>query len=140
MDEDDEGTDSILSGKKFRSILQRVGGQERLGQAEHGASTVAKIAHLTEEETRSLSTYTLKINSNLSPPRSKTNCYRKSNMSSILGRESRVLKKLKQRVELQYKLSAAQLQYRGWQTASSINKVFEDSESTKSVIEMNPVQ
>ena len=39
--------------------------------------------------------------------RSKTNMYRKSNMSNILGRESRILKKLQKRVEEQYKLSDA---------------------------------
>ena len=50
---------------------------------------------LTEEETQSLGNYEIRVNINKSPTRSKTSLFRKSNMSQILGRESRVLKKLK---------------------------------------------
>ena len=69
-----------------------------------GNSSVALINHttnaissgmLTEEETQSLGNYEIRVNINKSPTRSKTSLFRKSNMSQILGRESRVLKKLK---------------------------------------------
>ena len=49
-------------------------------------------------------------------------------MSNILGRESRVLKKLQKRVEEQYKLNAAQVKARAWQSESRNEKLCDDNE------------
>ena len=105
---DNDSTTKLLTKQQFRG-------------ADKGNSSVALINRstgaisptmLTEEETQSLGNYEIRVNINASPSRSKTSLFRKSNMSQILGRESRVLQKLKQRVEMQYKLIGHQ---RSWQ-------------------------